>query len=297
MKRLDALHLTPGDTIGVVSPGFAVRQADLESGCRALERMGFSVRLGRHVLACDGYFAGSDDQRGDDLTQMLKDPDVRAVWFARGGYGTARLLPRLRRLPRKLLIGYSDATALFATALARDEAARCLYAPVVTELGQAGQFHRPSLLAALAGRPAEMRFRKRDVLLPGRSSGRLMGGNLSVLAALCGTPYRPRLAGAILFLEDVGEPLYSLDRLLRQLGQSGCFRGIRGVLLGALDPPPRRRFPPDRDLVEVATENFSPLGVPVVRGLPVGHVEHKRTLRLGAWASIDTTARRVTFKA
>ena len=292
------MALKRGSTVGVVAPGFAVKRRPLEAGLARLEGMGYRVRLGRHVLARNGYLAGDDDLRASDLKTMLHDPEVRAIWFARGGYGTARLLDRLprgllRRAP-KLLIGYSDLTALFAEALKRPGCV-CLYGPVVTELGDADAYHSASLRKLLAGRPVELRVARRRIVVPGRARGRLAGGNLTVLSHLCGTRFAPDLRGKVLFLEDAGEPTYRLDRMLTQLRLCGMLNGLAGVLLGGFSIPPRRRFPPDRSAKELFREFFVPLDVPVVEGIPAGHVPRKRTLPLGARVEIDTAAGSVRF--
>jgi muramoyltetrapeptide carboxypeptidase len=261
--------------------------------------MGFRVLAGAHVLERDAYFAGGDADRAADLEAMWCRPETRAIWFARGGYGTARLLDRLswRRLSRRALplIGYSDVSALFAVALERG-LGPCFYGPVVTELGDRRNWHAPSLASALAARPIELRLRRRDVLVPGRGNGRLVGGNLTVLAHLWGTRFQPDWRGSILFLEDVGEEAYRLDRTLTQLRTAGALRGLRGVLIGDLGvPPTRREFPPDRPVAAILAENFGDLGVPVVTGVPAGHRLAKWTLPLGWVARIDTTLGRVAF--
>lgn len=298
-RKGDSPHfLNKGDKVGVMAPGFAVMRAPLRAGLDVLIRLGYEPFVGDHVLEQDGYLAGSDEQRASDLMGFLRRPDLRALWFARGGYGTARLLPEvpwatLRRDP-KLMIGYSDLTALFNAVIDRTPAI-CLYGPVVTELGDPSAWHRPSLRALLAGRPYTMRFPRRAALIEGRAEGRLIGGNLTVLTHLLGTPYEPDFRGGILFLEEVGEQTYRIDRMLTQLAQSGALRKISGVLLGAITAPARRRFPSDRSLHEVLGEAFAPLGVPVIRGIEAGHVACKRTLPLGARTVIDSSSRSVRF--
>lgn len=290
--------LAPGSTVGVVAPGFAVRRRPLEAGLARLRSMGYAPRIGSHVLDREGYLAGTDDQRLADLETMLTDPEVAAIWFARGGYGTARLLERLpwRRLRRapKLLIGYSDLTALFGAAIGRTGSV-CLYGPVVTELGDAASYHGPSLRRLLRGEPVEIALRPAQVLRPGRARGRLMGGNLSVLSHLCGTRWFPDLRGAVLLLEEVGEEAYRIDRMLTQLSQAGAFRALAGVVLGRFDVPTRRRFPPDRNPADLLEEAFGALEVPVVRGLPVGHCRGKRTVPLGGQVLLDTRRGRARF--
>ena len=259
--------------------------------------MGYRVVLGPHVLAREGYLAGSDALRAADLNRMFHDPSVRAVWFARGGFGTARILDHLdlRAAARntEVLIGYSDVTALFA-ALHRRPRPVCLYGPVVAELGEPSSFDSASLRKLLLGESVALGFPKRGVLRAGRAEGRLFGGTLTLLVHLLGTRYLPDLKGTILFLEDTGEEAYRLDRMLTQLRMSGLLAGVRGVVLGAFDAhPPKRAFPPDRPILDLVRETFLPLDVPVVMGLQAGHVPKKRTLPLGGTARLDTAAGRL----
>ncbi len=292
--RPEFAPLAAGDAVAVVATGFAVLPDRLSSGLDVIRRLGYDPRPGAHVRDRLGYLAGPDDARLEDLLRAWHDPATRALWFARGGYGTARLLTDLpwRRLARrpKLLVGYSDVTALFAALLSRTPGL-CLYGPVAAELGTPDAWHRPSLRALLRGEDVTIPISRRAVLRSGRARGRLLGGNLTVLTHLIGTRDFPSLDGAVLALEDVGEEVYRVDRMLDHLRRSGALRGIAGVCLGSFaSPPPAREFPGDRDLVEVLREAFAPLGVPVVRDLPFGHVRRKRTLPLGALCTLDTEA-------
>jgi muramoyltetrapeptide carboxypeptidase len=290
------VRLNKGDTVGVVAPGFAVRSSLLKSGVAGLRQMGYLPLLGEHLLARDGYLAGDDASRTADLRAMLVNPEVRAIWFARGGYGSSRLLEGLpwRSMKRdpKLLIGYSDLTALFSAAIER-AGWPCLYGPVVTELGGARNYHAPSLRGLLAGKRVEIKLRARQTMVEGRSAGRLMGGNLSMLAHICGTRFFPDLRGTVLFLEEVGEETYRIDRMLLQLKLAGALNGLRGLILGEISAPARKRFPPDRALALVLHEYLAPLGVPVITGVRAGHVPGKITLPLGGHAEIDTKAGRL----
>ncbi len=289
--------LARGDAIGVIASGFAVQPRKLRDGLRRLDRWGYRIVCGPHLDAQDGYFAGGDVERGRDLCAMLESSEIRAVWFARGGFGTARLLDQIRwdRVPPKLLVGYSDLTALFAVALAH-EGLRCLHGPLVVELGDPREFDCRSLTRCLQGETFELKIAARQVLVSGRARGRLVGGNLSVLTHLWGTPYAPDLSGRILLLEEVGEETYRIDRLLTQLRMAGAFENLAGVLLGGVSVPVRRRFPPDRDLMDLLAENFGSLGIPVVQGLRCGHVARRLTLPLGGVTSIDTSRRLLTFE-
>jgi muramoyltetrapeptide carboxypeptidase len=297
-RGAEPLKLRKGDTVGVVAPGFAVKPHLLKAGTARLREMGFRTLLGENLLARYGYLAGEDDRRAADLRAMLGNPEVRAIWFARGGYGSSRLLESLpwrsmKRRP-KLLIGYSDLTALFAAAIEK-AGWPCLYGPVVTDLATPESYHAPSLRRLLAGGSVEIKLGSRQIMVQGRARGHLMGGNLSMLTHACGTRFFPELRGAMLFLEEVGEETYRVDRMLLQLKLAGALRGLAGVLLGEITAPERRRFPPDRPLQEVLREYLTPLGVPVITGLRAGHVRGKMTLPLGGRAEIDTPARRIRF--
>lgn len=291
--------LQKGDRVGVVATAFAARGDAVRDGIAGLARMGFEPVPGSGVDAAAGYFAGDDDTRVADLNRMLRDRSVRGIWFVRGGYGTARLLDRVdwrawRRDPR-VFVGYSDLTALFAAADRRG-LGRCVHGPVVTELGDPDAVHRPSLRAALAGKPYELRFRRSQVLVAGSAEGRLVGGNLTVLGHLCGTRHLPDLRDRVLFLEEIGEPTYRIDRILTQLAQAAALSRVSAVLLGEMEPTPRRKFPPDRALEDVLAERFGKLGVPVIRGLPAGHRPRARSLSLGARVRVDTDLRKVELR-
>lgn len=276
-----------------------MRHAALDAGLAALRRRGYRPVEGLHLREAHGYLAGDDDARAADLDAALGERELRALWFARGGYGTARLLDRidigaLARRP-KLLLGYSDVTALSAAMLGRARGV-CLHAPFVAELGKPEAFHAPSLAAMLAGRPVRRRVAGRDVLASGTARGRLMGGNLTVLVHLLGTPFMPSLRDAVLFIEEAGEEAYRVDRLLNHLAMSGALRQVRAVLVGQmLVPPTRREFPGDRALGAVLRDHLLPLGVPVVTGIPAGHGAGKWTIPIGGTATLDTARGVVAF--
>ncbi len=287
--------LKRGDTVGVVAPGFAPPPAALRSGIQALARAGYAVRVGDHVHGLHGYFPADDSRRAADLNSMVRDPDVKAIWFARGGYGCARILPQVdwTALGRsgKTFIGYSDVTAL-ALASLRKPGPVWLYGPVVTEIGRKHSHHQAGFARLLAGRDDRVKFRKDQVLTAGKARGRLLGGNLTVLVHLLGTRWMPSLDGAILALEDVGEETYRLDRALTHLRMSGAMDRIAGICLGRFDPPPaRRRFPPDRSLKAMLLDLLGDLKVPVVYQLPFGHIPAKRVLPLGWSATLETVTR------
>lgn len=306
MKRVDrnaAIRvprpLRRGDLVGVVAAGSSVDRRAVEAGIEVLQRLGLRVRTGAAVFAHDGEFAGSDAERARDLIGMLRDDEVRAVHFARGGWGASRFLGRipwslLARTP-KTLIGYSDVTSIFAPALDRCRLS-CVYGPLVTELGDPRTFHRGSLTRAYyhPGSPLTLRFPRRSVLAPGRARGRASGGCLTLLAHLAGTVYAPALRGRVLLIEDVGEPPYRIDRMLTQLDLAGMLRGVAGVLVGSMSSR-EGRVGSGPTALEVVAARFRERGIPVVARLPFGHIERKVSIPLGFRVRIDTTAGRIDF--
>jgi muramoyltetrapeptide carboxypeptidase len=293
--------LAPGDLIGVVAPGSVVDREAAHAGVKVLEGMGLRVRTGRALLARHGTFAGDDGARAADLAAMLADDEVRAVHFARGGWGTSRFLEtvdwRSLRARPKLLIGYSDLTALFAPALDR-AGITSIYGPHVTEIGRDTTWDRPSLARAYfrPREPLTLSFPARDVLAAGGASGRAAGGCLTLLAHLAGTPYAPRLRGRILILEEIAEPPYRIDRLMTQLRLAGMLDGVRGVLIGGLtdcgSPTGPRSVP---TAARVVASYFTRRGVPVVAGLRFGHVNGKISVPIGFRVQLDTKSGRAVF--
>ncbi|HEY7370375.1 MAG TPA: LD-carboxypeptidase, partial [Thermoanaerobaculia bacterium] len=280
--------LRPGATIGVAAVSGPVEEPALEAGLSHLEKGGYRVREASNLRAREGFLAGDDAARAQGYRELLRDPSVDAIVFARGGYGAARILAHLdveeaRRHP-KIHLGGSDLTALFAW-LAR-AGLTAFYGPMVAvemARGDAGDWER-----ILSGdTPAPHRFASEDILSTGLAEGPLVGGCLSLLASLCGTPDALTTGGAVLFLEDIHEEPYRLDRLLTQLERSGTLDGIKGMIIGSLLPPP------GRDL-EAATDawlagRLAGARFPVARRFPAGHLSSPRTLPLGTTVRLDLT--------
>lgn len=281
--------MRPGDTVAIVSPSGPPNAARLRQGVELLEGLGLKVVHGEHVSARQGldYLAGSDRERAADLQAAWCDPSVDAVVCSRGGYGAARLLDLLdfeamRAAGPKTLVGFSDITALhhvFGVELGWPT----LHGPMPAHLPQGadGQVEPESwehLRASLLEGPQPVRGT--EALVPGRAEGVLAGGNLSVLAALCGTRYQPTFAGKIVFLEEISEEPYRIDRMLTQLLQSGAFDGVRGIALGS--------WTDCGDPSAVLLDRLAGLEVPILAGLPVGHGTPQHSVWLGALGVIDT---------
>ncbi|HYC79376.1 MAG TPA: LD-carboxypeptidase [Planctomycetota bacterium] len=299
-KSVFAPALREGDRAAVVAPCGPARDLEaVERGLARLKRWGLAPRLGAHALARRGYLAGDDDARAADLQAALDDPEVRAIFLLRGGYGATRLLERLdlsafRRRP-KPVVGYSDGTALLA-AIHRATGCVGLHGPMVATrdacaFDAATEAWQRALLFSDAppGTPPVDDGPAPRTSSPGVAEGRLIGGNLSLLAALQGTPFAPDADGALLFLEDVGEPPYRIDRMLTQLLQSGFFRGVRGVVFGDFAGAAAPDGTEETDLRWVLRDRCGALGVPTATGFPFGHRARAWSLPFGGRARLDAS--------
>jgi muramoyltetrapeptide carboxypeptidase len=255
-----------------------------------LRKAGFSVRLGAHALDRRGYLAGDDDSRLEDLHTMFRDPDVRAIFCTRGGYGTLRLLHRidydLVRQSPKILVGYSDVTALLLAVHVRAGLVT-FHGPMVREMAGGDEANLPFLFDILGGQPGrEIPLTGTSIFFPGEVEARLLGGNLSLLCHLIGTPYFPDLRGALLFVEERGEPLYRIDRMFTHLALSGHLDGVAGLLGGEFAD-----CGPMQDLEGFFEDLASRLRIPTVLGLPAGHGRKNLTLPMGAPVRLSTDGR------
>ena len=285
--------LAAGTPVHLVAPSSPFDRDRFDAGA-ALIGERYTVQLASALFARQGFLAGSDAQRLYDLEQALGDRSASAIVPARGGYGATRLLPHLScdRIAdaRKWLVGFSDVTALHAL-WAR--AGLCsIHGPMVCSLPEAAAAIRAEWFALLEGAaPAPLRSLRR--VRAGRAAGRLFGGNLTVLAALLGTPYFPPLEGTVLALEDTAERPYRLDRMLTTLLQSGALTGVQAVVLGGFT-----QCEPGSDGVsaeEVLVERLSSLRVPIVADAPFGHIADNRPLLLGAHAELDADSGTIVF--
>jgi muramoyltetrapeptide carboxypeptidase len=282
--------LRRGDAVALVAPAGPLAPGAVERAEERVRALGWEPLTAPHARGRRGFLSGSDEERLGDLNAALSDPRTRAVWCLRGGYGTMRILPRIewetlvrRRLP---LIGFSDNTALHLGCAARGLVSFHAPHPAAEEVEESSLLLLHRLLSSdlpLGPLPEATRGPPPEMVTGGVAEGRLCGGNLSLLAATLGTPYAPRAEGCILFLEEVGEPPYRLDRLLTQLELAGVLRGVVGVAVGDLGGAGEEAA----ELAEVVRERLGRLGVPVVQGLPFGHRPENWTLPLGVSAQLD----------
>ena len=307
-------RLAPGQTIGMVAPSAAPNEPErIRFAIDTVESLGFKVKPGRHLYDRDGYLAGADEARAADLNAMFADDGVDAIWCVRGGYGASRILRALdyalmQRNP-KALIGYSDITALHM-AIHRHAGLVTFHGPVAFRAFTPytlGELRRVlwtgETPTRLGGPPPFERAEGRvdwdnrvTTLVPGRARGRLLGGNLCLMSHLCGTPYFPDLRGAILFLEDVEEAYYRIDRMLTQLWLAGALAEVAGIAFGKFTGcGPSPFFLQNRPLEDILAERCRALGVPAVSGIMVGHIDDQTTLPVGCLAELDADAGTLTL--
>ncbi|MBW1785435.1 MAG: LD-carboxypeptidase [Deltaproteobacteria bacterium] len=294
-RRILPPRLEPGNRVGVVAPAGPVDESELTGGLSMIESAGFPVRVAAHVYDRKGYLAGEDETRLQDLQGMFLDPRIRAVFCARGGYGSLRLLDKLDyraiRDNPKIFAGFSDITALLL-AIHEQTGLITFHGPMVRDLGTKSPKNWTDLLRLVSGEtPSTVQWGLHGrALVPGAAEGRLTGGNLSLMCHLAGTPYFPDMAGRILLLEDTGETLYRMDRMLTHLQLTGGLEKLAGIAIGDLIGCG------DRGALEaMIAQTVSPLGIPVATGLPMGHGLRNRAFPIGIKARLDTRAMTLTL--
>ncbi len=291
-------RLRKGETIGLISPASPPSSSEkIEKSVRYLERLGYRVAVGSHVMEQKGYLAGSDQHRADDFNQMVRDKNIKAILAIRGGYGTPRILPLLdysavKRNP-KIIVGYSDLTAL-QLALYRKTNLITFSGPMAgVEMWNSidpyteEHFWRIVTSASPAGALPPPADSPPVVFHAAKAAGRLLGGNLSLLISALSTPYSPSYKDSLLVLEEVDEAPHRVDRMLTQLFNAGVFKGIAGLLLGHFtDCNPADPSKPFLTTDEVLTDVVARLAVPVLTKLQYGHIPKKLTLPIGARACL-----------
>lgn len=299
-------RLRPGDMVGLIEPaGFTNDAFDLDLVMDTVAAMGLKPKAARHLAQRNGYLAGTDADRAADVNEMFADPQIRAIFAVRGGWGCARILPLLDfatiRANPKLLVGFSDITALHL-AFAAKAGFTTIHGPNASSSWSKfswDAFHAIAFDAAtpLFSSPPGAQDRLVQVagrirtFHPGKASGRLLGGNLTVLAALMGTPWLPDFTGAILFIEDTNEAPYRIDRMLTQLALGGVLDRLSGIVFGqctdcGASGPSYGGF----TLSEVLQQHIGPLGIPAFQGAQFGHVANQFSLPVGVKAEIDAEA-------
>ncbi len=301
MKVIKPKKLQKGDLIGIISPASSVDDVmKLENGIRYLEKLGYRVEVGKNVGKFNGYLAGTDKERVDDLHSMFVNKKVKAIFCLRGGYGTARLLDKIdykliKNYP-KIFVGYSDISALHL-AMYYKSGLITFAGPMlgVDFYDEVSAFTEEMFWKILTSPKKFGRIDNPDdenilSLNSGSENGRIVGGNLSVISGLIGTDYFPDLKDKVLLIEEMGEMPYRIDRMLNQLRLSKMFYGIKGVVIGSfrdcheLDPNKKTLT-----LGEVITDYLSPLKKPVIYNFRHGHLKDNITVPIGATVRLNAS--------
>ncbi len=308
--------LREGDTIALVAPAGAVSALRLRQATANLEKLGYRVKLFRDLSVRDGYLAGSDLQRASEINRAFEDPEVSMILCVRGGYGSPRIVQLLdydaiRNNP-KIFVGFSDITALL-TAIRQRTGLVVFHGPMAEKdfsgrhgLAPFSSRHLWTLLSGTEqpgdsplladwGARASPKLGERRTIVPGVAVGPLVGGNLSTIVALMGTPHELVTDGAILFIEDVNEEPFRIDRMLCQLALAGKLSALRGALIGSFTRCVPRDPKSSFSTAEVIEHFFGDLGIPVLAGFPAGHLPDQATLPLGCRVRLDATGKTVAI--
>ncbi len=284
-----------GGTLGVVAPAGPFDAKALKAARDVLTKMGFCVVLPKGLFQKTRYLAGPDAHRAALIHEMFADEAIDGILCARGGYGSMRLLPLLdfhliRKHP-KPFVGFSDVTALLNVLYFKGGLVT-YHGPMMTTLAGAPLKTRKALYSLLVEpKDFEIRLSRASILRPGKAQGVLLGGNLTTLCHLAGTPFAPRYDGAVLLVEDKGEPPYRIDRMLTQMEMAGLFEGIAGLVLGSFADCGNRRI-----LLDIIRNCFEKYDIPIMGGLPVGHQKQNRTVPMGWRAHLDTDRNALVLK-
>lgn len=309
-EKLKPERLKPGDTIGLITPGSYITGEELSISIKNLNGLGFNVVYNNSILSKNGYFSGTDKQRAAEVDQMFQRADINGIICARGGYGCARILPLLNyniiKMNPKVFMGFSDVTALLY-GIYKQTGLICFHGPVgiSTYSDFSTEYFRNTLMepednlvlknAVPEGDDDEY---KPYTIKDGVGRGELVGGNLSVVVSLIGTQYDIIIRNKIIFLEEMEEEPYRIDRMLTQMKMAGKFDGAAGVALGVFKdckPTEKSSFDSSFTLKEVLNDRLGDLNIPVVYGMSFGHIKDKFILPFGITAELDSSNQTITL--
>ena len=301
LERLLPNKLNANSTLGIVAPASIIKSDALEKAEEAFTEQGYSLKIGKYVANKYGYFAGTDQERAEDLVAMFADQEVDAILIAQGGWGCSRILPYLDfeiiKANPKPLIGFSDVTALLLAIYAKTGMVTYHGPNALSEWNDftTTQFDRILLkgesMTYQGYLPSEgTATDKRFTIMPGTANGFLIGGNLTVMTTLMGSEYLPNFEGAILFLEDIDEAVYKVDRMLTHLKLVGVLKQVNGIVFTSCNACSANDDTYDYSLRKMLIDQLKPLGKPAFFGMNIGHVREKYTLPLGISAQLNASA-------
>ncbi len=305
-------RLRPGDTIGLIAPGFLLSEKQLETSVNNLRQLGFHPFYTSRISGKYGYFSGTDKERSADLNEMFANPEIKGIISAGGGYGSSRILDmidyELIKNNPKVLMGFSDVTALL-NAVNQQTGMIVFHGPVARTIHRSYntlQFKNiivePIDNYLIESKDDDLKQSEKDpvydryTIFPGKTSGALAGGNLSLVSSLCGTKYQLDSRGKILFLEDIDEEPYRIDRMLTQLICSGVLQHAAGVVFGILKGCNKADIYKSCSLKQVIMDRIQPLQIPSVYGLSFGHNINNCTLPIGAIVELNADRKILKLK-
>ena len=295
-KLIVPQRLSEGDTVGIVAPASPFDRELFYQGIAELHAMGYRTSIPPELFLANGYLAGSDFQRAQLVNRFFADSSIKAVFCAKGGFGSIRILPLLdyaviRKHP-KIFLGFSDITALLVVVYLKCNLVT-YHGPIITTLGNSDQKSKDALTAALSSdENIEIKTSKGVTLQSGSVSGPVLAGNLTTLCHLVGTPYEPRFKGNILLLEDRGEAPYRLDRMMSQMKLAGCFEGLAGLALGYF-----KDCGQEKEIHRIVKDIFADHPLPILAGLDFGHGPSNITIPIGLEATLDADRHALVFQA
>ena len=279
-------YLSPGDTIGIMCPSGFMPEEKYSTCIRVLKEWGYQVKEGSTLRSQYHYFSGTDEERLNDLQQMMDDDEVKAILFARGGYGLTRIIDsinfkKFKKRP-KWMVGYSDITLLHCHIL-KQYKIPSLHAPMAAAFNDGGQDNQYilSLKSALAGKKASIDIPFYQLNKMGQAIGKLVGGNLSLLSHITGTRSQVKMKGKILFIEDIGEYIYHIDRMMYQLKRSGQLDDLAGLIVGGFTDMKDTVIPYGKEVYEMINDLVKEYTYPVCYHFPVGHQTENFALKVG----------------
>ncbi len=277
-------RLQKGDCVGIISTARKISKEEIKPALQLLEKWGLKYVLGKTIGAEENQFAGSDDLRAEDFQNMMDDPKIKAIWCAKGGYGTVRILDKLdfskfKKSP-KWIIGYSDVTALHSHI--HNFGIETLHAQILQNLENKSEETSVSIKKILFENPYEIEIESSGKLnRPGKGEGLLVGGNLSLLYSLCGSNSAIKTDGKILFIEDLDEYLYHIDRMMMNLKRNGMLKNLEGLIVGGMTDMHDSKIPFGKTAEEIVYDAVSEYDYPVCFNFPAGHIDDNRALILG----------------
>lgn len=284
--------LTKGDTVGILATARKVDLAPLQPAIALLKSWGLNVVVGKTIGLDNDQLAGADWQRATDLQEMLDNPKIKAIWCAKGGYGTVRIVDRINftkfKKKPKWFIGFSDATVLHSHINNMDIAT--MHALVGISVKNATPEAIESFRKALFGEKLSYIVPPHAYNKQGRATGELVGGNLSVLYSIMGSKSEADYKGKIIFIEDLDEYLYHIDRMMMNLERNDYFKNVKGIIIGAMSKMRDNDIPWGHDALQIIQDITKEYNIPICFNFPAGHIQDNRTLVMGRQITLDVTA-------